>query len=160
MLLHLTPALAGELDGLLGLAENVHEHLSPGELALSEALAQARRDAPPPDSPAGQLHALMDAHDGDDTSWWVSFRNCVMGLPGANDPGDMPPEEAARICGLLAAIATDRYGGQEELTRLALDLSLCPLHLTDYASFDDEADECEAIRRIWPKPSHLTGDPK
>jgi hypothetical protein len=27
MLLHLTPALAGELDGLLGLAENVHEHL-------------------------------------------------------------------------------------------------------------------------------------
>ncbi len=118
-------------------------------------------NVPPPGSPTGQLHALMDAHDGDDTLWWVSFRNCVMGLPGENDPGDMPAEEATRICGLLAAIATDPHGGQEELTRLALDLSLCPLHLTDYADcFDDQVGECEAIRRIWPRPPHLAGDPK
>jgi hypothetical protein len=97
----------------------------------------------------------MDAHDGEDSMWWVSFRNCVLGLPGENDPQDMPAQEATLICGLLAAIATDPYGGQEELTRLALSLSLCPLHLTDYATcFDTPDPGCAAIRLI--HPSHDT----
>jgi hypothetical protein len=67
----------------------------------------------------------------------------------------MPAEEATRFCGLLAAIGTDPYGGQEELTRLALSMSVCPLHRTDYAScFDDQDPECGAIRLI--HPSHDT----
>ena len=153
MMLHLTAALADALDGLLGLAENVNEHLDDDQLALSQALGRAHRDAPPPDSPTRQLHALMDAHDRDESMWWVAFRNCVLGLPEENE--DMPAEEAARICGMLAAIATDPHGGQEELTRLALSLSLCPLHLTDYARcFTDSDVECEAIRLI--HPSHDT----
>lgn len=38
-----------------------------------------------------------------------------------------------------------------ELTLLAYDLSLCPLHMRDYAiCFDDDDDECAAIRAILP----------
>jgi hypothetical protein len=151
VILRLPPALADALDGLLGLAESVNEHLDDGQAALGEILSRARRDAPPPDSPAGQLQALLDAHAGDDSAWWVSFRNCVIGLPADNDTGDMAAAEAVRICGLIAAIAADRCGGREELTRLALSLSLCPLHLTDYAScFDDQNPGCAAIRLIHP----------
>jgi hypothetical protein len=151
MMLYLTTGMAGALDGLLGLAEGVREHLDGDQIALGYELDRARRGAPPPGSPTGQLHALMAAHDGDDSMWWVSFRNCVLGLPGENDPQDMPAQEATLICGLLAAIATDPYGGQEELTRLALSVSVCPLHLTDYAScFDDQNRECAAIRLIHP----------
>lgn len=41
------------------------------------------------------------------------------------------------------------------LTEIALALSLCPLHLCDYAiCFDDENDECATIRLI--HPSHDT----
>lgn len=44
---------------------------------------------------------------------------------------------------------------RESLTELALEHSLCPLHLCDYAiCFDDERDECSAIRTI--HPSHDT----
>lgn len=40
---------------------------------------------------------------------------------------------------------------RELLTDTALSLSLCPLHLHDYAiCFDDDDDECAAIRTIHP----------
>jgi hypothetical protein len=40
---------------------------------------------------------------------------------------------------------------REELTELALSMSLCPLHLCDYAiCFDDEDPECAQIREIHP----------
>jgi hypothetical protein len=46
-------------------------------------------------------------------------------------------------------------GMRELLTDTALDLSLCPLHLVDYAiCFDDENPECASIRTI--HPSHDT----
>jgi len=40
---------------------------------------------------------------------------------------------------------------REALTETALSLSLCPLHLIDYAiCFDDQTPECEAIRQVHP----------
>jgi hypothetical protein len=40
---------------------------------------------------------------------------------------------------------------REEITELALSLSLCPIHLHDYAiCFDDEFDDCAQIRIIHP----------
>ncbi len=44
---------------------------------------------------------------------------------------------------------------REDFTRLALEQSLCPLHLVDYAiCFDDDDQECAAIRIV--HPSHDT----
>lgn len=40
---------------------------------------------------------------------------------------------------------------REYLTEIALSLSLCPIHLNDYAiCFDDNDDECAQIRMIHP----------
>lgn len=44
---------------------------------------------------------------------------------------------------------------RDELSTLALSMSLCPMHLCDYAScFDDDDDECSQIRAMFP--SHDT----
>jgi hypothetical protein len=49
----------------------------------------------------------------------------------------------------------DPRTARETLTDLALRLSLCPLHMIDYAiCFDDDDAECAAIRTI--HPSHDT----
>jgi hypothetical protein len=53
MMLYLTPAMAGALDGLLSLAEGVREHLDGDQIALSHELDRARRAAPPPGSTPG-----------------------------------------------------------------------------------------------------------
>lgn len=52
----------------------------------------------------------------------------------------------------LFTLAADHSNfAREYLTTLALDHSLCPLHFTDYAiCFDDDDDECRAIRAIHP----------
>lgn len=48
-------------------------------------------------------------------------------------------------------IIRDRPHLRDILTEYALSLSLCPLHLIDYAiCFDDDDDECAAIRTIHP----------
>ena len=40
---------------------------------------------------------------------------------------------------------------RHELSELALSLSLCPMHLIDYAiCFDDENDECALLRSFFP----------
>lgn len=44
---------------------------------------------------------------------------------------------------------------RDELSRLALEMSLCPMHLCDYmACFDDDNEECSQIRTLFP--SHDT----
>lgn len=56
---------------------------------------------------------------------------------------------------IITANASERHDARELLTTYALDNSLCPLHLCDYQScFDDADDECAAIRLI--HPSHDT----
>lgn len=55
--------------------------------------------------------------------------------------------DADTLSRLLLIIADDR----ELMTTLLLDYSLCPLHAIDYAiCFDDDNDECLAIRMIHP----------
>ena len=50
---------------------------------------------------------------------------------------------------------SDKYQAPEALTETALSLSLCPLHLIDYAiCFDDQREACQAIREV--HPSHDT----
>lgn len=40
---------------------------------------------------------------------------------------------------------------REDISRMALDMSLCPLHLVDYAiCFDDDDPECAIVRRLFP----------
>ena len=40
---------------------------------------------------------------------------------------------------------------RSDLSRLALELSLCPVHLCDYvACFDDDEPDCRTIRSIFP----------
>lgn len=57
--------------------------------------------------------------------------------------------ERPRILAAINSLSTD------DRSILALALSLCPLHLHDYAiCFDDDFDECESIRACFP--SHDT----
>jgi hypothetical protein len=58
---------------------------------------------------------------------------------------DYPRADHSTIDALLAALTRD------ERSALALDLSLCPLHLIDYAiCFDDDDPDCAAIRDCFP----------
>lgn len=55
----------------------------------------------------------------------------------------------------LFTLAEDpRWGWQpyrQELSEMALSMSLCPMHLCDYmACFDDEDEECATIRAYFP----------
>lgn len=50
----------------------------------------------------------------------------------------------------LLFLMNDEYSTQY-ISELALSLSLCPMHLIDYAiCFDDENDDCRAIRDLFP----------
>lgn len=56
----------------------------------------------------------------------------------------------------LSFIKEYQFGGRDKLTELAMDLSLCPLHMIDWAiCFDDQTPECSQIRQIFPN-SHDT----
>lgn len=71
--------------------------------------------------------------------------------PLISDP-DYPIYDFARS--LLAMIDASPYH-RDELSRLALDNSLCPMHFIDYAiCFDDDDPDCAAIRACFP--SHDT----
>ena len=67
---------------------------------------------------------------------------------------DASPAHYDILRDLLATIDAYPYH-RDDLTALLLDNSLCPLHSIDYAiCFDDDDDECAAIRTI--HPSHDT----
>lgn len=52
---------------------------------------------------------------------------------------------------IMQMVVHDWGVGRDELTDLALSLSLCPLHFIDYAiCFDDRTYECQEIRTIHP----------
>lgn len=63
--------------------------------------------------------------------------------------------EIAELVQWFFSIANDdRWSWQpyrQELSEMALSMSLCPMHRVDYqACFDDEDPECETIRRFFP----------
>lgn len=72
--------------------------------------------------------------------------------PTHNDsPLDDAPDYAyATMRALLRTIDAYPYS-RDDLTKLLLDNSLCPLHAIDFAiCFDDDDTECAAIRTIYP----------
>lgn len=70
------------------------------------------------------------------------------------DSYDASPAHYDILRDLLATIDAYPYH-RDDLTAMLLDNSLCPLHAIDYAiCFDDDDDECAAIRTI--HPSHDT----
>lgn len=115
------------------------------------------------------LNALLD-----DPLAAETLRNMMLAtsLPDDDDPNmhynddDFDPctndtDDINASCALADAMHDDYQTliadplRRDELTELALSLSLCPMHLCDYAiCFDDANDECAAIRLI--HPSHDT----
>jgi hypothetical protein len=75
-----------------------------------------------------------------------------------DDTDAMPIADAFHNIDALRATCRDLLDdphNRETLTDIALALSLCPMHLIDYAiCFDDDDAECAAIRII--HPSHDT----
>ncbi|PYS90513.1 MAG: hypothetical protein DMF62_04940 [Acidobacteria bacterium] len=78
--------------------------------------------------------------------------------PDFMNPGEVYPdadeaEEAAafaRISELMEVIIAYRFS-RDDITKLTINHSLCPLHFCDWAAcFDDADPECEAIRAIYP----------
>lgn len=71
-----------------------------------------------------------------------------------DDTFDPPAFAYDTLRALLATIDAYPYS-RDDLTKLLLDNSLCPMHAIDYAiCFDDDEPECAAIRTI--HPSHDT----
>lgn len=63
---------------------------------------------------------------------------------------DLTREHAQRILNDLALIWGYPFY-RDQISKLAMDMSLCPMHFCDWAScFDDEDEECAAIRSIFP----------
>jgi hypothetical protein len=111
-------------------------------------------------SDAGQVirHLLVS---GD--NWDLDELREISAFTNEPEPA-LSDEKLAHIAELTASTVSLAYSdgsmgytanARESLTEIALRLSLCPLHLIDYAiCFDDEDDECAQIRTI--HPSHDT----
>lgn len=110
-------------------------------------------------TPIESLTAMMTDDDaGDDRSMLIRQ---MLGDPDHGAEGfdadafalALDADQIAAIIPTIAALI--KTLDRESLTALALSLSLCPLHLIDYAiCFDDDDDACRAIRII--HPSHDT----
>jgi len=62
----------------------------------------------------------------------------------------LPRDFAQRILDDLKLIWDCEFY-RDELSQIAMSLSLCPMHFGDWAScFDDQVDECSQIRAIFP----------
>jgi len=61
-------------------------------------------------------------------------------------------DDALKMRSAYQTLMTARDAGMDEtITAILLDMSLCPIHLCDYAAcFDDRVVECEPVRRIHP----------
>lgn len=73
-----------------------------------------------------------------------------MGITSDWGYDELPTDFAQRILDDLAIIWADGFY-RDEISEIAMSLSLCPLHFCDWAAcFDDEDTECEQIRAIFP----------
>ena len=88
-------------------------------------------------------YAPDDAHDLNS----ASFRDLLIDLDTDNEH-DAPDFDELRD--LLESLFADEYA-RDCISHLALDYSLCPLHLIDFAiCFDDDDPDCAQIRTIFP----------
>lgn len=59
--------------------------------------------------------------------------------------------ESTRYIDLARAYEVISSLGRDELSKLAMDYSLCPMHFVDWAiCFDDEDPGCNQIRQVFP----------
>lgn len=106
---------------------------------------------PTPAAARDALDALCSTLDPDGTINCAA-RELLIALDDYFDTDtDCNADTRSLLIALIDRIADDR----ETLTATLLDFSLCPMHMIDYAiCFDDDDDECAAIRSI--HPSHDT----
>ncbi len=72
------------------------------------------------------------------------------------DQRAMSVTDIAEIVEAVDTLKGYKYGGRDKLSDVAMNLSLCPLHMIDWAiCFDDQPIECAQIRTIFPT-SHDT----
>lgn len=99
----------------------------------------------------------------DDVSRSATIRNMLI-VAGNEGPSaislddldeETPAGEFYDLVTAVTAIFSYEYG-RDEVSQLAMDLSLCPMHFVDWAiCFDDEDPTCEQIRAVFPH-SHDT----
>jgi hypothetical protein len=90
----------------------------------------------------------IDQHS-DDENWGAYLRDALICCTDEDSPND----ELHQL--LLRLMRSPHPHANDAITELCLKLSLCPLHLVDYAiCFDDDDDRCAPIRLI--HPSHDT----
>jgi hypothetical protein len=86
-----------------------------------------------------------------DTDFSNDIRNAMISLDLSDDNAILAECESDRTLDLRRCLHALRTMRRAELTELALDHSLCPLHFIDFAiCFDDADPECAAIRTIYP----------
>jgi hypothetical protein len=104
------------------------------------------------------LASMIDIENDDMTEYDV-VRECLdmtlseslINLTNPRMTFDASESSLTHIKNAFTLLFTER----ECVTQLALELSLCPLHFIDYAiCFDDEDEECKAIRQIHPSHDH------
>lgn len=94
---------------------------------------------------AAKLNARLTADEIGDV--YTAVRGYMLEDYLAGDDTELTPATLAEVRAEVDALFTDR----EELTRMCLDLSLCPVHVRDYAiCFDDSDPECDQVRGIHP----------
>lgn len=105
----------------------------------------------PTEFPPTDIDALL--LDDPECDNYMMIRELLIAIPSFPDSNthliaSLPPDTPRPP---LSLITTLRDLNRESLTDLALRLTLCPLHLIDYAiCFDDDDAECAAIRSIHP----------
>jgi hypothetical protein len=101
--------------------------------------------------------------DNDPTQAWGTLRSILLNFPDDLDTAECDEYDNADAFAQLLPLCRraaetlktgeswEIRGIRENLTEFALQLSLCPIHLIDYAiCFDDNNDECAQVRMIHP----------
>lgn len=102
-----------------------------------------------------ELNNLLTALDDEDGLVSAAVRELLI-CRGDFDMSCIEVDEslARRLHGIIGRLfvaAGTNPPEREDLTALALEYSLCPMHFCDYAiCFDDDRPECAAIRTIHP----------
>jgi hypothetical protein len=98
------------------------------------------------------IRCINDEHDDAQ-----SFIRDYLDVPGTNEEILTGHEYKALTTELATSILNDlrliwNYPYyRDDISHIAMKLSLCPLHFCDWAScFDDDDEECKAIRAIFP----------